>query len=187
MLKVCETCKFHTDAEDVNTCPSCDTALRPIYLTSPDALDRSDASLPWRPEKGRSSDGSKGPWEYLIESPLGLLAVFFLIVVGAWAMSDWLKGSGPEKKSDNSKGIRIGMHISEVGRILDNGPAPKPSYPRQRDWFPADEFGDGTITYEGDGVILTIEFVGGYVTSIDESPSSAGPGMHRFQTIVRQR
>ncbi len=79
------------------------------------------------------------------------------------------------------------MHISKVGRILDDGPPPAPSYPRDRDWYPADEFGDGTIEYEGDGEILKMRFVRGYITSIEESPSSAGPGFHRSTMIVTGR
>jgi hypothetical protein len=79
------------------------------------------------------------------------------------------------------------MHISEVGQVLDSGPRPAPSYPRLRDNFPADEFGDGTIDYEGDGVVLKIHFVGGRVTAITESPSAAGPGFHRCTLVVHQR
>jgi hypothetical protein len=98
-----------------------------------------------------------------------------------------MEGSGSTKGSDSSGRIRAGMHISEVGRLLDRGPPPSPSYPRMRDYFPADEFGDGTIDYEGYGVILKIHFIGGRVTSVEESPSSAGPGFHRYRMVVRQR
>jgi hypothetical protein len=186
MPKLCQFCAYHSVTDTETTCPTCGATLRFTLLPPADPLDPSAASLP--PDETRSRPGSegRGPWERLIGSPLVLVGVFFLIVVAVWAVSDTvMKGSG--KGPDTSSRIRVGMHISEVGRILDNGPAPNPSYPRLRDSFPADEFGDGTIDYEGDGVILKIEFAGGYVTSVEESPSSAGSGFHRCQLVVRQR
>jgi hypothetical protein len=79
------------------------------------------------------------------------------------------------------------MHIAEVGRILDSGPQPAPAYPRLRDSFPADESGDGTIEYEGDGVILIIHFACGEVKAVEESPSTAEPGFHRYKLTVKER
>ena len=117
-----------------------------------------------------------------------LILLTFAVFGGVWAVSAWLTAdSSPGKRQDSSGRIKVGMHISEVGRILDTEPARSPSYPRMRDYFPADEFGDGTIDYEGDGQILTIHFVGGRVTSVEESPSSAGPGFHKYTMIVSQR
>jgi hypothetical protein len=124
----------------------------------------------------------------LIGSPVCLAILFVVGLAGIWAVSDWMmQDSGSGKDSDSSGRIRVGMHLSEVGRLLDRGPAPSPSYPRMRDYFPADEFGNGTIDYEGDGVVLKIHFIGGRVTSVEESPSSAGPGFHRYKMIVQQR
>jgi hypothetical protein len=115
-------------------------------------------------------------------------AAFFLIVVILWIVMDRMAAYSPPipLRSESSR-IKVGMHISEVGKILDSGPQPTPSYPRLRDSFPADESGDGTIEYEGDGVILIIHFVGGRVTSLEESPSAAGPGFHRCQLTVKER
>jgi len=98
-----------------------------------------------------------------------------------------MKDPGPGKRSETAGKICIGMHISEVGKIIDPGPAQTPSYPRTRDFYPPDEFGNGTIDYEGDGVVLKIHFEGGRVTSVEESPSSAGPGFHRATLMVRER
>jgi hypothetical protein len=117
-----------------------------------------------------------------------LVGLFVLILAVAWVVGDWVTASTASGKGADTAGrIRAGMHISEVGRVLDSGPPPSPSYPRLRDSFPADEFGDGTIDYEGDGIVLTIHFMGGYVTAVEEAPSSAGPGFHRCKLIVRQR
>jgi hypothetical protein len=148
------------------------------------------ANVPGRSLRHRWESGDL--WEWLVGSPVGLGALLLLLAVGVWAVSGWvvkdvMTGSQPAKGTASSNGIRVGMHISEVGRLLDRGPAPSPSYPRMRDWFPEDEFGDGTIDYEGYGVVLKIHFEGGHVTSVEESPSSAGPGFHRYKMIVRQR
>jgi hypothetical protein len=130
----------------------------------------------------------RGLWAWLTGKPLGLVFLFVLVIGGTWVISDWVtEDPGSGKKQDSSGRIRAGMHISEVGRLLDKGPPRKPSYPRMRDWFPADEFGNGTIDYEGDGVILKIHFVRGLVTSVEESPSSAGPGLHRYKLVVPER
>ena len=186
MAKVCPSCAYRSETDSETTCPTCGAALRFTLLPPAGSLGLSAASQ--SPEQTRShpSQEAGGPWERLLGSPRVLVAVFFLIAVAVWAVSDTVM-KGSTKGSDNSSRIRVGMHISEVGRILDKGPAPKPSYRRLRDNFPEDEFGDGTIEYEGDGVILKIEFVGGYVTSVDESPSSAGSGFHRCQLVVLQR
>jgi hypothetical protein len=171
MPKVCECCGY-TWAGVETSCPVCGAYLGP----------------------GRSRHGRESGdlWESVTGSSIGLAAVFLLLAVGVWAVSGWvvsevLTGARPAKGEVSSNGIRVGMHLSEVGRLLDRGPAPSPSYPRMRDWFPADEFGDGAIDYEGYGVVLKIEFAGGYVTSVEETPSSAGPGFHRYKMIVRQR
>jgi hypothetical protein len=124
----------------------------------------------------------------LLESPVGLVVLFVLILVAVWVVSDAVrKEEGASKDPEASSRIRIGMHISEVGRLLDHSLPPSPSYPRMRDYFPPDEFGDGTIDYEGDGVVLRIHFVGGRVTSVEEAPSAAGPGFHRYTMAVQQR
>jgi hypothetical protein len=97
-------------------------------------------------------------------------------------LSDRMLGGSADpaagQAQDSSGRIRVGMHLSEVGRVLDKGPPRSPSYPRMRDYFPPDEFGDGTVDYEGDGAILKIHFVNGRVTAVEESKSSAGPGFH---------
>jgi hypothetical protein len=137
---------------------------------------------------GETGSEPAGPWNWLIATPLGLLALVAVAIIGGWMVNDWvMHDAGSGKKADSSGRIRAGMHISEVGRLLDNGPPPSPSYPRLRDRFPADEFGDGTIDYEGDGVILKIHFANGRVTSVAESRSTAGPGFHRCSLVVEQR
>jgi len=169
MPKLCESCAHFSD--DVATiCPACGAALRPNEARPP------------------SGWGGGGVAARLFGSPLGLVVVFVVILAVAWAVGDWMTAAANSGQGADTAGrIRAGMHISEVGRVLDDGPAPRPSYPRPRDWFPADEFGDGTINYEGDGVKLTIEFVGGYVTAVEEAPSSLGPGPHSYKMVVRQR
>ena len=168
MPKLCESCaRVVNDTEII--CPGCGAAQRPH-------------------EAGRPSSWGGGVGARLFGSPLGLVVVLVVILAVAWAVGDWMTAAANSgKEADTAGRIRAGMHISEVGRVLDDGPAPKPSYPRPRDWFPADEFGDGTINYEGDGVKLTIEFVGGYVTAVEEAPSSLGPGPHSYKMVVRQR
>jgi hypothetical protein len=167
MPKLCESCAhFSDDGETI--CPACGAALRS--------------------SEARPSGWGGGVGARLFGSPLGLVAVFVVILAVAWAVGDWMTAAANSGKGADTAGrIRAGMHISEVGRVLDDGPPPSPSYPRLRDQFPPDEFGDGTINYEGDGVKLTIEFVGGYVTAVEEAPSSLGPGPHSYKMIVRQR
>jgi hypothetical protein len=190
MPKVCESCHYYSADSAPTDCPTCGATLRFTLLPPAGTPDPSPAPLPRRPGAARSplGQGSGVLWEKLIGSPVGLVALFVLISIGLWAVGDWvMKDPGSGKAADSSGRIRVGMHISEVGRLLDRGPPPSPSYPRLRDSFPADEFGDGTIDYEGDGVVLQIHFVGGRVTSVEESPSSAGPGFHRCTLVVKQR
>jgi hypothetical protein len=180
MLKICESCRYHSDRDEETRCPTCGADLR---LVLP-----SGVSTPGRWGESQAGGGYEGVWDRVIGSPVGLLVAFVLISLGAWIVGDWvMKDSGPGKGSETAGRIRIGMHISEVGRILDNGPPQTPSYPRTRDFYPPDEFGSGTIDYEGDGVILKIYFEGGRVTSVEESPSSLGPGFHRSTLMVHER
>lgn len=167
MPKVCAVCRYESPADAETACPACGA---PLGAVPP-----------------RSVRGPRDPWERFI-APIALVGVLLLVGVGVWFGGGWLAAAlGGGKTHDSSGRIKVGMHISEVGRILDDGPPPSPSYPRMRDYFPADEFGDGTIDYEGDGEVLKIQFVGGCVTSIEESPSSAGPGFHKYTMIVSQR
>jgi hypothetical protein len=120
-------------------------------------------------------------WELLIGTPVGLVVLAVVALSAAFAYQDWAElGRGPG--TDNPAGrVRVGMHYSEVGRVLDTGPAPKPSYPRMRDWFPADEFGDGVLNYQGGGLKLRVHFTGGYVTSVEETPGPDEPGSYRYE------
>src|SRR6476661_1240247 len=137
MPKLCESCPYCSANDAETMCPACGVPLR-------------SSAPPPAPGWSGSGLGSK-----LFGSPLGLVGVFVVILAVAWAVGDWVTtASGSGKASDTAGRIRAGMHISEVGQILDNGPPPSPSYPRLRDSFPADEFGDGTIDYEADGVVL---------------------------------
>jgi hypothetical protein len=177
MPKVCEICRSPSaDAE--TTCPACGGRLRP-------------ASPHLGETFARFAGGLCALWERLLGSPVALVALFVLLAGGLWGLSDWMMtaspGSAPGKDQDSSGRIRAGMHVSEVGRILDKGPPPSPSYPRMRDYFPADEFGDGTVHYEGDGVVLEIHFVCGRVLAVEESKSSAGPGFHCCRTTFTRR
>jgi hypothetical protein len=121
-------------------------------------------------------------WEQLLGSPLALVVGFLLLAGVSGVLCDRvLSGSADPsggQAQDSSGRIRVGMHLCEVGRLLDKGPPRSPSYPRTRDYFPPDEFGDGAVDYEGDGVVLKIHFVNGRVTGVEESKSSAGPGFH---------
>jgi hypothetical protein len=190
MSKVCDFCRSTCAADAETTCPAWGTRLCSLLLPAADLRAPSAALTPplrWE-VRSRLSRGPGAPWERWVASPLLYVAIFVLIVAGVWTVSDRVRNeSGPGRALESSGRIRVGMHISEVGRLLDRGPPPSPSYPRMRDYFPADEFGDGTIDYEGDGVVLKIDFVRGRVTSVEESPSSAGPGFHRYTMIVRQR
>jgi hypothetical protein len=190
MPKVCPSCRYYSAGDGDATCPACGTRLLFTLLPPADAADASPVVL--RPPRSATWPGpgrqTGGIWERLIGSPVALVAVFVLILGGLWAVSDRLmRDPGAGKAADSSGRIRVGMHISEVGRLLDRSPPSSPSYPRMRDYFPADEFGDGTIDYEGDGVVLKIHFIGGRVTSVEESPSAAGPGFHRYMVVVHQR
>ncbi|HVS38362.1 MAG TPA: hypothetical protein VMS17_22580 [Gemmataceae bacterium] len=176
MLRVCQFCRSSCDGAEA-VCPVCGAPL-PLEPASaaPPPL-RPDGLQP-RPPAATES------WRQLA-AVVGLGLLILVICGGAWGANALLAGKG--KTEDSAGRIKVGMHISEVGRILDDGPPRSPSYPRERDWYPADEFGDGTIECEGDGEILKICFVGGYVTSIEESPSSCGPGFHKCTLIVSQR
>ncbi len=171
MPKVCTICRSSADDREIS-CPACGGALR-AATARPGAF-------------GELARGLGLGWEHLLGSGVALVVGFVLLagVSGAlsermlWGSSDPAAGQA----QDSSGRIRVGMHLCEVGRVLDKGPPRTPSYPRMRDYFPADEFGDGTVDYEGDGVVLKIHFVYGRVTAVEESKSSAGPGFHSCRT-----
>jgi hypothetical protein len=175
--KVCDICRY-SSADALTTCPSCGGLLRSAAPGPGEAFSR-------------FAGGLGAVWEQLLGSPLALVAGFVLLAGVSGVLTDRLLHgpSGPNagQEQDSSGRIRAGMHLSEVGRILDKGPPRSPSYPRMRDYFPADEFGDGTVHYEGDGVVLEIHFVHGYVTAVEESKSSAGPGPHCCRTTFISR
>ena len=175
MLKVCQFCRYSCAVAET-TCPACHAPLPPDPIPPAPRYDQTG----FRQVSGSSDD----PWRRLA-APVGVVLLIVTIGGGVWAANGLL--AAPSKTQDSTGRIKAGMHISEVGRLLDNEPQPSPSYPRMRDYFPADEFGDGTIDYEGDGEILHIQFVRGCVTSVEESPSSAGPGFHKYTMIVSQR
>jgi hypothetical protein len=176
MPKVCEVCRAPSDDTEIS-CPACGGRLRPASA---------------RP-RGAFSELARGlGWEQLLGSGVALVVGFVLLAgVSGVLCERMLWGpSGPAagEAQDSSGRIRVGMHFSEVGRVLDKGPPPSPSYPRMRDYFPADEFGDGTVDYEGDGVVLKIHFVNARVTAVEESKSSAGPGFHSCRvSLIRRR
>jgi hypothetical protein len=174
MLRVCQFCRY-TCADFAAVCPACGAPLPPD--PAPPGPQSDEALTP-------PASVSADAWRRLA-APAGLVLLILTIGGGVWAANTLL--AAPARTQDSTGRIKAGMHIHEIGRILDNGPPPSPSYPRMRDWFPADEFGDGDIDYEADGQVLKIHFVGGYVTSVDESPSSAGPGFHHYTMIVSQR
>jgi hypothetical protein len=174
MLRICQFCRYSCN-DAASTCRACGAPLPPDPAPPAPRSDRTGfgpappATEPWRRLAGLAG------------------AVLLIVTVGGaiWAANGLL--AAPGQTQDSAGRIKVGMHIAEVGRILDQGPPPSPSYPRMRDYFPADEFGDGVIDFEGDGEILRIHFIGGYVTAIEESPSSAGPGFHKYTMIVAQR
>src|SRR5262249_32087542 len=121
MPKLCESCPYYSADDAETACPKCGAALR---------------SYEARPPSGWSGSGLGAR---LFGAPLGLVVVFVLILAVAWAVGDWMTAAANfGKGSDTAGRIHAGMHISEVGRVLDNGPPPAPSYPRLRDSFPAD-------------------------------------------------
>jgi hypothetical protein len=123
----------------------------------------------------------------LLASPVGLVALFILSLACMWALSSWIMSDpGPGKDEEHTGRIRVGMHVSEVGRFL-NERLPPQKYLELHYNFPADESGDGRIDYEGEGVKLRIHFIGGEVTSVEESPSSLGAGNQRCSMIIQQR
>jgi len=79
MLKVCETCRYHSDREEETACPTCGARL---WLVLP-----SGVSAP-APVEAPPSRGVEGVWDRLIGSPLGLLVAFVVIVFGVWAVGD---------------------------------------------------------------------------------------------------
>jgi hypothetical protein len=188
MSTVCAFCQSpFAGAETV--CLSCGAPLPAASSAAADSPGAFFGGPPprWADARLRAGRRSAERWERWLSSPAVIVAAFVVIALGAWAVSDRVRKESADRPAEGSGRVRVGMHISEVGRLLDRHPRPGPSYPRMRDWFPADEFGDGTIEHEGDGVRLKIHFVGGFVTSVEESPSSAGPGFQRQQMIVRQR
>jgi hypothetical protein len=189
MLSLCEACGCYALVETESACPKCGKPLNAEPMPASEAADPAAGAI--EPYVGETAP-PRGRLRLLVEQlaamPAGVGAAFFFIVVILWIVTDRMAAyTPPTPQSAGSSRIKVGMHISEVGRILDSGPQPSPSYPRLRDSFPADEFGNGTIDYEGDGVILIIQFVGGRVTSVEESPSTAGPGFHRCGLMVKER
>jgi hypothetical protein len=189
MLTLCESCGCHVLGDGEISCPKCG---KPLSSDPPSASGTAEpateTAAPYQGETPAPKGWFRGLVERAAAAPAGIGAAFFLIVIILWIVTDRMAAySPPTPKSAGSSRIKVRMHISEVGKILDSGPPPSPSYPRLRDSFPADEFGNGTIDYEGDGVILIIHFVAGRVTSVEESPSAAGPGFHRCQLTVKER
>src|SRR5262249_55386892 len=127
MPKTCETCRYYSAADAETTCPACGTALRFTLLPPPDAPDTSPAATAAVP-RGGAPGGLGALWELLINSPIGLVGLMVLGLAATFVIHDWAtRDPGPGKEV--SSRIKIGMHFSEVGRILDVEPAPKPSYP----------------------------------------------------------
>jgi hypothetical protein len=185
MPKTCEPCRFLTPADAEAPCPHCGRPLRFTLLPPPGEPD----VLPSRRRVPRSGGGAwlGGLWETLIGTPVGLVVLAVVALAGSMAYHDWAsRDRGPAADAVSGR-VRVGMHFSEVGRALDTGPAPRPSYPRMRDRFPSDEFGDGVLNYEGRGVKLRVHFVGGYATSVTEEPGSAEPGSFRYEVRITQR
>jgi hypothetical protein len=140
--------------------------------------------MPYRSQRGWQGDGMGSR---LLASLLGLVALFILTLAVVWAVSAWMmRDPGSGKDDEHTGRIRVGMHVSEVGKFL-NEKMPPQKYLELHYNFPADESVDGHINYEGDGVKLRIYFVGGEVTSVEESPSSLGAGSHSCSMIIQQR
>jgi hypothetical protein len=172
MSKVCEYCHYASGNDTDITCAQCGAYLP--TLVPPTARLRGD----WQGD---------GVGSRLLASPLGLVVLFVLTMAGIWAVSSWImRDPGPGTDGDSTHRIRVGMHVSEVGRFL-NEKLPPQKYLELHYNFPADESGDGRIDYEGDGVKMRIHFIGGEVTSVEESPSSLGAGNHRCSMIIQQR
>lgn len=109
-----------------------------------------------------------GVWDLLIGTPVGLVVLAVVALAATFTYHDWaVRDRGPGGSQFTGR-VQVGMHFSEVGRVLDTWPPPRPSYPRMRDNFPSDEFGDGVLEFRGGGFRLHVHFVGGYVTSVDE-------------------
>jgi hypothetical protein len=128
-----------------------------------------------------------GLWELLTGTPVGLVVLAVGALAATFAYHDWAtrdRGSGGEGLTGR---VRVGMHFSEVGRSLDTGPPPKPSYPRMRQHFPTDEFGDGVLNYQGQGLKLRVVFLGGYVTSVEEALVPDAPGSYRYDFRMTER
>jgi hypothetical protein len=189
MLTLCESCGCYALGDGEITCPKCG---KPLCSEQPPASEAADPAT-GSPEPYQAETPPQRGWgrclvERAAAAPAGIGAAFFLVIVILWIVTDRMAAYSPHTPQfAGSSRIKVGMHMSEVGQVLDSGPQPTPSYPRLRDSFPADEFGDGTIEYEGDGVILIIHFVGGRVTSVEESPSTEGPGFHRCRLTVQER
>lgn len=128
-----------------------------------------------------------GFWELLIGTPVGLVVLAVGALAATFAYHDWaVRDRGPGGEGLTGR-VRVGMHFSDVGRVLDTGPPPRPSYPRMRDNFPSDEYGDGVLDYRGGGVKLRVHFVGGYVTSVDEKLVPDEPGSSRYEFRMTER
>jgi hypothetical protein len=179
MPKTCESCRYYTADSAEATCPACAKPLRFTMLPPPDAPEAAHTATPRVPRTG-APGGAGVIWELVVNSPVGLIVLMILGLAASFFLYEWASRDSGSGKSSGGR-IKVGMHFSEVGRILDVEPPPKPSYPRMRDNFPADEFGDGRLDYEGHGIKVRVYFVGGYVTSVEETPSKAGPGFHSYQ------
>jgi hypothetical protein len=173
---VCKVCQSCCDTGTDGTCSSCKAAQE---LVSKNYVNPSEKSA--------------GAWSWLTGTPAGLIIGLVLLVIGGGVIIDRVledtraeKGTAKTPAKTTEGHFPTGIHISELGRLLDKGTPESPSNPQLRYYFPANERGDGTIDYEGDGLKLKIHFEGGLVTSIEESPSSAGPGFHRCSTVVRK-
>jgi hypothetical protein len=163
MAKSCAGCGFYDATGDAATCPTCNRATQTTFL--PPAGADIGPAIKWAPPLGRCDRAARAgePFnivDFLARNRLmmGIMVAPVLICLKlAFGISPTGRGADDVQKRYDR--VQVGMTTAQVEQILYFD-VRRPPQRRSRQFL---QDGSATMSYENDGVRLTVEFLNGRV------------------------